>query len=255
MSALKACRTVRPLFLLALLVALAVPAAAQATTTTVSGGDTAQIQRGYDVFTANCAGCHQAGGVGIEGTFPPLKDNPNLTDPEYIRTTVKNGKQGELVVNGVTYNGVMPAFSAIPDEDVDAVIAYIQGGFVVPNAGGGGTETTLPIATGTLPDLSGMAAAAAIAIFIAAAIFVLSPRIVSTNDRLTTPWLDAWLRTAIIVVFFVLTVAIIPSMVLKMETVGRLPQAVQDVIGLALWGGGLATGLWALWYAHREGRI
>jgi mono/diheme cytochrome c family protein len=241
------------LLLSAILAVLFIPVTAQAATTTVSSQDTAQLQQGYDVFTANCAGCHQAGGVGVEGTFPPLMDNPNTADADYIRTTVRNGKQGELVVNGVTYNGVMPAFSAITDEDLDAVIAYIQGGFVVP--GGGGETSTLPVATGTLPELSGMAIAAALLIFAAAGVFVMAPRIIGVNDRLSTPWLDAWLRTAVIVVFFVAAVAVIPSVVLKMELVSRLPQAVQDVIGLALWGGGLATGLWALWYAHREGRI
>jgi hypothetical protein len=69
------------------------------------------------------------------------------------------------------------------------------------------------------------------------------------------PWLDAWLRVAIIVVFFVAAIAIFPSMILQSETVAGLPRPVQEVIALGLWGGGLAAGLWGLWYAHREGRI
>lgn len=230
------------------------------TQTTVLTGDTASdedaalLQAGFEAYTATCSGCHQAGGVGLEGTFPPLVDNPNLTDTTYIVDVIRNGKQGEIIVNGVTYNGVMPSFSALPDDEVDAIVAYIQAGFEVP-AGGGETGTTLPLVTGSLPELSGMAMAAAFAVALGAAAFVMAPRIIAASDRLSMPWLDAWLRVAIIVVFFVAAIAIIPSMILQTETVASLPRPMQEVIALGLWGGGLAAGLWGLWYAHREGRI
>ncbi len=245
--------------LAAIVLSVPLPSGAQAeTATTVAAeADEAQaelLSAGFEAYTSTCGGCHQAGGVGIEGTFPPLADNPNVTDTAYLVETIRNGKQGELVVNGVTYNGVMPAFDSLPDDQVDAIVAYIQAGFQVPT-GGGATEDALPVVTGSLPELSGMAVVAAFALAAVVALFVLGPRIVGVQNRLTMPWLDAWLRVAIIVVFFVLALAVIPSMIMQTDIVARLPRAVQDVIGLSLWGGGLVVGVWTLWYTHREGRI
>jgi mono/diheme cytochrome c family protein len=244
------------LLVFAFLIALPLAAGAQeaSTTDTVDPAATEQLQRGADVFSANCQACHQAGGVGIEGTFPPLADNPNVADAAYVAETVTNGRQGALEVLGVTYDGVMPAFSTLSDEDVAAVTAYIQAGFVIP---GGVTEPAdaLPVATGALPELSSMAMVAAFALAAVAALFVLAPRIVTAVNRRELPWLDAWLRSGIIVIGLIVAIAIIPSAILKAELVASLPRAVQDIIGLALWGGGLAVGLLALWYAHREKRI
>ena len=251
------------LLLVAVVFALAAPAGAQSTDTTMpagggsegGGANGAQLQAGFEAYNATCAGCHQAGGVGLEGTFPPLIDNPNVMDTAYLVDVIANGQQGEITVNGVTYNGVMPAFSSLGEAEVDAIVAYIQAGFVVPAGEGAETGTTLPLVTGSLPDLSGMAIFAAFALAAGAIAFVMAPRIVGAHDRLTMPWLDAWLRVAIIAVFFVVVLAFVPSMILETETVARLPRAVQETITLGLWSGGLAAGLWGLWYAHRDGRI
>ncbi len=246
-------RTVTPLLFATLLAFGALAASAQE-----SEGETVDadlLQAGSNTYTSQCSGCHQPGGVGIAGTFPPLNGNPAVQDTEYLIQTIRNGKQGPLVVDGVDYDGVMPAFSTLTDEEVEGLVAYVQGGFVVPSTPGDSTGATLPVATGTLPDLAGMAIVAAFAIAVAAGALVLAPRIVSTIDRLDVPWLDAWLRSGIIVAYFVIATVVVPSMVLQSETVSRLDRPVQDVIGVGLWSGGLAIGLLGLWYTHRERRI
>lgn len=217
--------------------------------------DAELLQRGFDTYTAQCAGCHQPGGGGIAGTFPPLNGNPAVQDTNYVIQTVRNGKQGPITVDGVTYDGVMPAFSTLSDSEIEGLIAYVQGGFVVPTAPGDEGGTALPVATGALPDLSGMAIVAAFGLAAAVGLLVLSPRIVSVIDRLDVPWLDAWLRSAIIVVYFVVATVVVPSVALQSETVSRLDRPIQDVIGVGLWTGGLALGLLGLWYTHRERRI
>ncbi len=219
------------------------------------GADAELLQRGFDSYSAQCAGCHQPGGAGIAGTFPPLNGNPAVQDTAYLIDTIRNGREGALTVDGVEYDGVMPAFSTLTDEEIDGLVAYIQVGFVVPAAPGDDGAATLPVATGTLPELSGMAIAAAFALAAAAGLLVLSPRIVSTIDRLDVPWLDAWLRSGIIVVYFIVATVAVPSLVLQSETVSRLDRPIQDVIGVGLWTGGLAVGLLGLWYTHRERRI
>ena len=84
------------------------------------------------VYEANCSACHQPDGSGRSGAFPPLLDNPNVQDTEYVRTVVRNGLQGEIEVLGETYNGVMPAFSLLDDDQVTALIAYVQEGLGAP---------------------------------------------------------------------------------------------------------------------------
>ena len=103
------------------------------------------------VYEANCSACHQADGSGRSGAFPPLLDNPNVEDDAYVRTVVRNGLAGEIEVLGETYNGVMPAFSLLDDDQVTALIAFVQEGLGAPlpapppSADTGGTAgTSLP---------------------------------------------------------------------------------------------------------------
>lgn len=42
-------------------------------------GGTANLPDGGELFTTNCASCHQANGEGVPGAFPPLKNSPVVT--------------------------------------------------------------------------------------------------------------------------------------------------------------------------------
>lgn len=210
---------------------------------------------GAEVYTAVCSACHQPGGVGLSGQFPPLKDNPNVMDAAYVADVIANGRQGEVVVNGETYDGRMPAFSTLPEDEVDAVIAYIQADFAAPSNAAAAVEPSGPVAGTELPGLAGMSSIVAYLIAIGVAVLVLAPRITSAGDGLSMPWFDAWLKTAIIVVGFVLFTVFVPSWILQTETVSGLDRIAQDVIGAGLWFMALAAGIWGLWYASRERRI
>jgi mono/diheme cytochrome c family protein len=83
---------------------------------------------GKKVFTANCVACHQSTGLGQAGAFPPLvgsewvvADAPNRTIAILL-----HGIQGPMKVNGVPYNGAMPAWESLGDEKVAAVLTYIR---------------------------------------------------------------------------------------------------------------------------------
>lgn len=80
---------------------------------------------GASLYAASCASCHQADGSGIEGTFPPLRGNPNAADASYVADAIQNGVEGPIEVNGVAYDGVMPAVAALEGADLDAVVAFV----------------------------------------------------------------------------------------------------------------------------------
>lgn len=103
---------------------------------------------GRAAYEENCQSCHQPDGTGIEGAFPPLAGNPNVDDDAHVRDVLRNGLTGPIEVNGVTYDGVMPAFPQLSDAQVEALIAYVQGlGSPPPD----GTATSTTVLTGPIP--------------------------------------------------------------------------------------------------------
>jgi len=75
---------------------------------------------GEEVYNTNCAGCHQANGQGIPGTFPPIKGSPVATG--------EKSKHIDVVLNGK--GEMMPAFGGILEADeLAAVITYQRNAF------------------------------------------------------------------------------------------------------------------------------
>ena len=71
--------------------------------------------RGEKVYAANCAACHQANGKGA-GPIKPLDGSAIVLDKDH-------GKQIETVLNGIR---AMPAWKALSDTDLAAVISYTK---------------------------------------------------------------------------------------------------------------------------------
>lgn len=85
------------------------------------------MKRGEGVYFANCVACHLPKGTGLEGAFPPLAGSDYLVDRGDVISTVLYGNEGPITVNGVQYNGVMPGFAYLSDEEIAAVITYVYG--------------------------------------------------------------------------------------------------------------------------------
>jgi mono/diheme cytochrome c family protein len=222
---------------------------------TEAGPSDDTLREGAEVYSAVCSSCHQPGGAGLPGSFPPLDGNPNVDDAAYVEGVIVNGLSGEITVNGEVYDGVMPAQATLSDADVAAVIAYIQSGFAAPSAPAADLPDAGPVAGTELPALANMGWIAAFLVAIGAAALVLGPRVVAANDRRELTWLDAWMKTAVIVVGSILVTTWVPAKVLELDTVQDLPRAGQDLIAVGLWTGGVGVVLLALWYAHRERRV
>jgi mono/diheme cytochrome c family protein len=89
---------------------------------------TASAGEGPEIFVAHCAACHQTGGIGIPGAFPPLASS-NWVNGGGATTVqiVLHGVQGTLTVNGIAYNGAMPEFgSQLSDAQIAAVLSYVR---------------------------------------------------------------------------------------------------------------------------------
>lgn len=84
-----------------------------------------RILFGQRVYERNCLACHQAEGQGLPGAFPPLAGSDYLlNDPDHAIDVLLDGLSGEITVNGVKYNGVMPA-TRLSDEAVANVLTYV----------------------------------------------------------------------------------------------------------------------------------
>jgi nitrite reductase (NO-forming) len=89
------------------------------------------LQMGEGTFARICAACHLPTGLGVPGQFPPLAHSDYLASAakEKIIGHLLHGLQGPLVVNGMAYNGQMPALNFLSDAEVAAVLTYARASF------------------------------------------------------------------------------------------------------------------------------
>ncbi|MEN0064035.1 MAG: cytochrome c [Myxococcota bacterium] len=83
------------------------------------------MARGEEVYGNVCQTCHQADGQGLEGIYPPLAGSGDYYgDAQNHSRIIVHGLVGEIVVQGVTYNGAMAPWGSLSDYDVAAVATY-----------------------------------------------------------------------------------------------------------------------------------
>jgi nitrite reductase (NO-forming) len=90
-----------------------------------------QIEKGKAVYMQTCFVCHQPNGIGVANQIPPLAKSDflaGLTKDDYIRGVVM-GRNGEITVNGKTYNGTMVPLNYLTDEQIANVLTYVRNSF------------------------------------------------------------------------------------------------------------------------------
>lgn len=94
---------------------------------------------GQQVYLSNCMACHQATGQGIPGAFPPLAQHAAdlyvADGGEYLLHVLLFGVQGQISVQGMSYNGFMPAWPQLNDEQLASVLNHIVVKLGTPPAG------------------------------------------------------------------------------------------------------------------------
>ncbi len=89
---------------------------------------------GYQLYTANCANCHQADGKGLANLYPPIIGSKYVSQTGPLVCIIKNGLEGEIVVAGKTYNRPMPANPKLTDIEIAEIVTYVSNSW--------GNETT-----------------------------------------------------------------------------------------------------------------
>jgi mono/diheme cytochrome c family protein len=84
--------------------------------------------KGDEIFSAVCQTCHQAGGTGVAGQYPPLAGSEwLLKDPETPVRIVLRGLEGPITVKGSGYSNKMPFFhDKLSDKEISAALSYVR---------------------------------------------------------------------------------------------------------------------------------
>ena len=90
-----------------------------------AAGISAQMKSGESTYQTVCLACHQADGKGLPGAFPPLAGSDYLLgDKDRAVGVVVRGLEGEIVVNGVKFNSVMPAMTQLSDQEIADALTF-----------------------------------------------------------------------------------------------------------------------------------
>lgn len=82
---------------------------------------------GEQIYGARCSTCHQSNGQGVSNQFPTLIGTQWVENKGMVIRILLHGMQGEMEVQGETYNGNMPAWGAsLSDAEIAAVITYVR---------------------------------------------------------------------------------------------------------------------------------
>ena len=84
------------------------------------------MKRGEEVYAVHCANCHMPQGEGVEGAFPPLAKTVYLRNQKRAIDIILHGQEGEITVNGKTYNVPMAAMNHLTDQQVSDVLNYVS---------------------------------------------------------------------------------------------------------------------------------
>lgn len=80
-------------------------------------------KRLYDIY---CSNCHQKDGQGLARLYPPLRNSDYLLpNKEKVICGMRYGQQGEIIVNGISFNQPMPANLNITDLEIAEIATYV----------------------------------------------------------------------------------------------------------------------------------
>lgn len=100
----------------------------------------ARAETGAEMFAAQCSGCHQADGSGVEGMYPPLTGLSGWAATPagraYLAQVLTHGLFGAIQVGGASYmGGLMPGFGHLKTEEIVDLLNFVTGTLNKPAKG------------------------------------------------------------------------------------------------------------------------
>lgn len=84
-------------------------------------------KQGKILYQNFCANCHMDDGTGLQGVIPPLAGADYLAlSGARSACVIRYGLEGEIVVNGKTYNQAMAGIDVLTEFEIANVINYIH---------------------------------------------------------------------------------------------------------------------------------
>jgi mono/diheme cytochrome c family protein len=84
------------------------------------------IIQGEQLYEKNCSNCHQKNGAGLGLLYPPLNKSDFMDNHfEEVICIMRNGIEGELIVNGKSFNKQMKGITTLTDLEIAEIATYI----------------------------------------------------------------------------------------------------------------------------------
>jgi mono/diheme cytochrome c family protein len=197
---------------------------------------------GQAVYDSVCFACHQPNGEG-SSVFPPLYPNPNTADAAYVEDVIRNGWTGEILVNGVTYDGSMPA-QTLSDEQIVAVIDYVQNDL-----------GRLPVVVGETLEADAFPWGLVALFTLVSVLAVGIAYVIVTPGAQGFTWARAWWLAIIVFLYFAIGTVWLPDYVINEPTLKSMPDLVKDLAASGAWFLALAVGVYSLRILQKQGRV
>jgi mono/diheme cytochrome c family protein len=82
------------------------------------------------VYQTHCQNCHGAKGEGLSALIPPLTDSIYIKQNlKSLACNIKFGLKGNIVVDGKSFEGAMPAANDLTPIEIAQAITYISNSF------------------------------------------------------------------------------------------------------------------------------
>lgn len=200
-------------------------------------------EAGKAVYDGVCSSCHQPNGQGTS-VFPPLYPNPHVEDATYVEDVIRNGRTGEIEVNGVVYDSAMPA-QGLSDEEIVAVIDYVQNDL-----------GRLPVTPGeVIAEEEGFPWGLLTLFALVSVLAVGIAYVIVTPGAAGFTWARAWWLAVIVFLYFAIGTVWLPDYVINEPALKEMPDLIKDLAASGAWFIALAVGIYALRFLQKKGRV
>ncbi|MCB0564226.1 MAG: cytochrome c [Phaeodactylibacter sp.] len=84
-------------------------------------------RQGQILYQNFCANCHMDDGSGLAGNIPPLAQSDYVSQNQgQLACIIRNGMEGQVVVNGKTYQNPMAGIPQLSEFEIANILNYIN---------------------------------------------------------------------------------------------------------------------------------